>query len=141
MKAFAIVALAAPALSAAIPRIELDMAEEPTMSANKWCNGDKTFVSGMESKKYSGTDECIGLCRNNDACEWVGYRKYDKYCEFWTSGSCQNPHDQSGHDIYHVTTSTKRKKRRAKNRKGLRVLCEVSDEWEKLGRIRHQRTT
>ena len=23
----------------------------------------------------------------------------------------------------------------------LRVLCEVSDEWEKLGRIRHQRTT
>ena len=56
--------------------------------------------------RYSGTDECTGLCRNNDACEWVGYRKYDKYCEFWTSGSCQNPHDQSGHDIYHVTTST-----------------------------------
>ena len=23
----------------------------------------------------------------------------------------------------------------------LRALCEVSDEWEKLGRIRHQRTT
>ena len=23
----------------------------------------------------------------------------------------------------------------------LRAICEVSDEWEKLGRIRHQRTT
>jgi hypothetical protein len=73
------------------------------MQSNKWCNTDKTFVNGMQSKAYGGRQQCLAQCRDNAACQWVGYRVADQYCEFWTSGSCNPAHDQPGHDIYQVT--------------------------------------
>ena len=68
--------------------------------SNKWCNTDKTMVTGMKSKSYGGREQCIEQCRGNDACKWVGYRVSDQYCEFWTSGSCNPAHAQPGHDIF-----------------------------------------
>ena len=68
----------------------------------KWCNNDKKMVPGMKSGRYGGREQCLAQCRGNAACKWIGYRVGDKYCEFWGSGSCQNPHYQPGHDISQV---------------------------------------
>ena len=70
---------------------------------NKWCNGQKTVVPGMPHKKHANLEACIQNCRGNSECAWVGFRRHDSYCEFWTAASCTNPHDQSGHDVYKVT--------------------------------------
>ena len=73
----------------------------------QWCNADKAVVmSSMARPGYSDPGECIAMCSNNAACEWVGFQRSDRYCEFWGAGSCQIPHDQSGHDVYKVGTGS-----------------------------------
>ena len=59
----------------------------------------------MSSGRYGSREQCLAMCRSNAACMWVGYRTGDRYCEFWGSGSCQNPHYQPGHDIYNTQSA------------------------------------
>ena len=56
----------------------------------------------MPAVKQSSVARCTQICRGNPKCGWFGFRRADAYCEFWTAGSCSNPHTQQGHDIYRV---------------------------------------
>ena len=73
----------------------------------QWCNNDRHLVmQDMSRPGYHNAEVCVAVCRNNTACAWVGFRRADRYCEFWGAGSCQSPQPQSGHDIYKVEPNT-----------------------------------
>ena len=72
---------------------------------NKWCNNHKSYASPGGTSNNANVYECVVACHNSGNCGWVGWRS-DRYCEFWTSGSCggdgSTAHDQPNHDIYRV---------------------------------------
>ena len=80
-----------------------------TKTLKRWCNGQKTSAGMPTDRFVKNAAFCMNKCRANSNCGWVGFRRSDRYCEYWTAGSCaKGGHRQPGHDIYRVgKTKTK----------------------------------
>jgi len=78
----------------------------PEVTTETWCNGQKTLSPGMSTVTNTDISVCVASCRADANCGWVGFRRADSYCEFWTADSCgQGGHAQPGHDIYQVDSA------------------------------------